>query len=407
MKVLILSDLGMASPRVLNIAKGLSELGHQTYLLTPSMNREQKKLFGIELYGDLEVLNFKYFKMQYFRYRSKLARKLSQLINSVMIAIFRDKDLKLLKINEYHFSKAKTAIKQTINVIDMYKIDSLITSSGPIAMQYIGRSVKARRDIIWIADYQDLWSLNHNSKKYSDKTHQRYERDLLRSANGVITVSNGLSKKITKIYKGPIETIYLGLFTHQNLPKNNNFSTFTVLYTGQVYSKFQKLDDFLSVIVNNQVPLKGIDFLFIGQCSELVKDYFKKLNLEIPKCIILKKQVNREDSIKYQSMADILLIFKWEDRNEPGVLPTKFYEYLSVRKPILAYGTAQRNELSDFIQEYKMGHEVSSKVDLVKFLVRFSKSKRNKAFCYDALHKTLSYESQSKKLSKFIQNLSN
>ena len=315
--------------------------------------------------------------------------------------------LKLLKINEYHFSKAKTAIKQTINVIDMYKIDSLITSSGPIAMQYIGRSVKARRDIIWIADYQDLWSLNHNSKKYSDKTHQRYERDLLRSANGVITVSNGLSKKITKIYKGPIETIYLGLFTHQNLPKNNNFSTFTVLYTGQVYSKFQKLDDFLSVIVNNQVPLKGIDFLFIGQCSELVKDYFKKLNLEIPKCIILKKQVNREDSIKYQSMADILLIFKWEDRNEPGVLPTKFYEYLSVRKPILAYGTAQRNELSDFIQEYKMGHEVSSKVDLVKFLVRFSKSKRNKAFCYDALHKTLSYESQSKKLSKFIQNLSN
>jgi hypothetical protein len=83
MKVLILSDLGMASPRVLNMAKGLSELGHQTYLLTPSMNRRQKKLFGIELYGNLKVLHFKYFKMYYFRNRIKLVRKISQLIRNI------------------------------------------------------------------------------------------------------------------------------------------------------------------------------------------------------------------------------------------------------------------------------------------------------------------------------------
>jgi hypothetical protein len=105
-------------------------------------------------------------------------------------------------------------------------------------------------------------------------------------------------------------------------------------------------------------------------------------------------------------MADILLIFKWEDRYEPGVLPTKFYEYLSVFKPILAYGSVREDELSSFVKDYKIGYEISSKVDLVKFLKRFAKSKRNKAFHHDPLHKTLSYQSQSKKLSKFIHNLS-
>ena len=405
MNVLILSDLGMASPRVLNFAQGLFELGHQTYLLTPSMNRKQKKLFGINLYKDLKVFSFNHFKMYYFRHDSKLSRKLFQLITGMIHVNFRQKNSNPLKINEFHFFKVKTAIKQTKAIIDKYQIDTLITSSGPISMHYVGSSIKAQRNIIWIADYQDLWSLNHNSKKYSDKIYQNYERNLIKSANGVITVSNGFSKKITKIYGGPIETIYLSSFTRQDFPKNSGFGSFTVLYTGQVYSRFQKLNEFLSVIADNQVLLKGIEFLFIGQCSEVVKEYFGAHSQEIPKCIILKNQVDREDSIKYQSMADVLLIFKWEDKNEPGVLPTKLYEYLSARKPILAYGTVQRDELSSFIQKYKMGHNVSSKAELVKFLVKISKSKRNKPFSYDPLCDILSYKSQSKKLSKFIQGL--
>ena len=48
MNILILSDIGMASPRILNIAEGLNEIGHQTYLLTPSMTRKQRKLFGLD-----------------------------------------------------------------------------------------------------------------------------------------------------------------------------------------------------------------------------------------------------------------------------------------------------------------------------------------------------------------------
>ena len=42
-------------------------------------------------------------------------------------------------------------------------------------------------NIYWIADYQDLWSLNHNSAKYSNSEYVDLEKNLIKYADAVIT----------------------------------------------------------------------------------------------------------------------------------------------------------------------------------------------------------------------------
>jgi hypothetical protein len=400
MNILILSDIGMASPRILNIAEGLNEIGHQTYLLTPSMTRKQRKLFGVDLYTNLNLIYLKNFRMRYFRNNTVLTSKLMSIIYKVLDKIrFHSRTIRL-QINEYQMLKIHATVNQTLRVVDKHKIDILLTSSGPISMQVIGNKIKEQRQITWIADYQDLWSQNHNSKAYSKVQFKRFEKQILRSADGVITVSENFSKKMSFIYSGFISTIYLGYMPSPKITKTAKSSRLTILYSGQVYSKYQKLFEFLDCIIKNQNIFEHCDFIFVGQSSKLVKNYFSERRIKVPTNFTLIGFVDRKKSIELQHRADILLIFKWENLNETGILPTKFFEYVSANKPILAYGTTKRDELSNFIFKYNLGYQISSSHELVLFLENLQPLKNFAG--YKAKYRNLEYKAQAVKLDAFI-----
>jgi hypothetical protein len=400
MNILILSDIGMASPRILNIAEGLNEIGHQTYLLTPSMTRKQRKLFGVDLYTNLNLIYLKNFRMRYFRHNTVLTSKLMRIMYKVLDKIRFHSKISRLQINEYQMLKIHATVNQTLRVVDKHKIDILLTSSGPISMQVIGNKIKEQRQITWIADYQDLWSQNHNSKVYSKVQFKRFEKQILRSADGVITVSENFSKKLSSIYSGFISTIYLGYILSPKITKTAKSSRLMILYSGQVYSKYQKLFEFLDCIIKNQNLFEHCDFVFAGQSSKLVKNYFSEKRLKVPTNFTLIGFVDRKKSIELQHRADILLIFKWENPNETGILPTKFFEYVSANKPILAYGTTKRDELSIFIFKYNLGYQISSGHELVLFLGDLQPLKNFAG--YKAKYRNLEYKAQAVKLDAFI-----
>ena len=404
MNILIVSDLGIASPRIPNLAAGLIELNHKVYLFTPKMTSRQMKNFGLELYPDLKIIQSNRFRMSYERWQNKYLRKFWNLWCQLKVAL-ANQNSKNLKIYEEHFPSIKKIIPEVLNLVDTQQIDVLLTSSGPISMQIIGSKVRQVRDIKWIADYQDLWSLNHNSIKYNLKKYNDFERNLLSNCDGCITVSIDLSRRLSILFNGPIQTVYLSFYRRHIKYINSRSEKTKILYTGQIYPKYQNLPEFLSSVVRIQNSLKHLEFIFVGQSSTLVKHYFDSLNLSIPKNIILIPKINRNESLELQNLADLLLIFKWEDKNQLGVIPTKFYEYVSTNSPILAFGTKNSDEMSNLISSYQLGTQIYSGSELDKFLLNLTRDKINALRNLSIDSDFLSYKSQAKLLENFLKKL--
>lgn len=404
MNILIISDLGIASPRIPNLASGLIELNHNVYLFTPKMTSRQIKIFGLDLYTDLTIIQSKYFRMSYERWQNKYLRKIWKLWRQLNIMVANINST-TVKIKEEHFLSVKKVIPEILNLIDKHQIDILLTSSGPISMQIIGRKIKLVRDIKWISDYQDLWSLNHNSTKYNSEEYRDFESNLLNRCDGCITVSEDLSRRMSILFKGPIQTVYLAFFKKYIDHTNSESENIQILYTGQIYPNYQNLSEFLSSVVRIQNSSKHLEFIFVGQSSTLVKQYFESINLSIPNNIILIPKISRSESLKLQSLADLLLIFKWEDKNQLGVIPTKFYEYVSTNSPILAFGTKNSDEMSNLISSYQLGTQIYSGSELDKFLLNLTRDKINALRNLSIDSDFLSYKSQAKLLENFLKKL--
>lgn len=406
MKILAVSDLGMASPRILNIARGLAESGHEVYLLTPSMTDKQLDIFGLTQYPDLKILYFKNFKMRYYRHSNYVTRKLFGFCYKLRVHKWTQIGMANLKINDFHMSKISTAIEETLSYVDKLEIEVLLTSSGPIAMHAIGCMVKGRREILWLADYQDLWSLNHNSKKYSELKFQEYEQDLLQSADLILTVSKGFGDQMAQLYSGPITTVYLGYNEGFKEEQESTSPNLVITYTGQVYPNNQRLVDFLDLVILPATHQKNITFVFIGQSSTLVRKYLKKNQLQKPRNLVLKSQVSRKESLEYQQKADLLLLFKWENPEQLGIIPTKFYEYVYSGKPILYYGLVENDEVGSMIKKFNLGIEINSKENLNKFFQSLNRLIVNSLRPSRTPPQTLSYKNQAIKLNDVINKLS-
>ena len=343
--------------------------------------------------------------MRYQRHQNILARKIKGLIYRISGLFLSTDEMKMYGIDEYHMVNLDRAIQQTIRIVDQFKIDVLLTSSGPIAMCAIGSSVRKNRNIKWIADYQDLWSLNHNSKKYNKTKFKEYEKSLLRSADSVLTVSADFSKKISELYAGPVKTIYLGYYDIPRSKVQNTEAKLVVSYCGQIYPTFQNLEQFLESILKASNDLKNVKFIFIGQSSIVVKNYFKNKGIKQPANIDLIRQVSREESIEYQRKSDLLLLFKWEDYDQLGVLPTKFYEYIYSGKPILLYGQVKGDELGLLIKKFKLGIEVNSEESLLNFWKSLSSANFDRMRDPANADNEFSHKKQSKRLEYLIKSL--
>ena len=88
----------------------------------------------------------------------------------------------------YAYSTAKKIIKE-------HQIDNVITSSPHHSVQLIGKRLKRKFPIRWIADFRDLWTdvyyyelLNHS--RFSNYFDKRYEREIIESADHIVTASD-------------------------------------------------------------------------------------------------------------------------------------------------------------------------------------------------------------------------
>lgn len=282
---------------------------------------------------------------------------------------------------------AKRFIAQNLN---LGSINLMLTSFSSIASHQLGYFIKKRKpNIFWIADFRDPYVgnivtkgnvLERLQRMYARKT----EQEILNSADKVITVSEGLKRSFDEKLggKGSAIVIYNG-YDKEDVAGKANFSgnkeRFTISYLGKLYGNlrnpallFDVLDELLK---EGAIEKEKLLVNYAGSDASMMKKYIEKFNIgEIYHDCSL---VSREKSLQIQSNSHLLLLLSLNSSESRGILTSKLYEYINVRRPIICLMTGEGiGELGRLIKDGDLGiacsyqHYAESKKKLREFILK-------------------------------------
>ena len=191
--------------------------------------------------------------------------------------------------------------------------------------------------LFWIADFRDL-PVDEFRKNVVFPFFQGWcNRLMLKKADIVTTVSNGLAKHLTK-YHSNVYVLKNGISEMHRTQKNAKaFEKFTICYTGSLYPDFQSANIFFKIIselVNlNRIDPNKIQLIYAGKDSAIWGKWIN--NYELDNMSIIHGSLPLEQSKELQHKSHLNLLLSWSSSNLGGILTAKFYEYIAAGNPIL------------------------------------------------------------------------
>ena len=213
-------------------------------------------------------------------------------------------------------------------------IDFLLTTFFPIDTHIAGLHFKENHpNTIWIADMRDEMSMN----VLIDKKEKAYYEEMEQKIGRLVDIVTSVSEPILdgfKVNMGNSRIKYLEIrngFDHELKASVNFNSIFTFTYAGTFYGK-RKPDTFFTALTELKKEKKlpnELKIQFVGTHENFaIPNEFKE------QCVFLESVANeRAIEILLQSDCNLMVHPPSEAK---GIFTGKLFDYLSVRKPILA-----------------------------------------------------------------------
>lgn len=362
------------------MASTLAEHNWEVHVYCPSMSKRQAKFIGVSRNISWKLHQSSSFKMTYDRY-SYFGNKI-QWIYRVMISKKLQLVAKWGKFStrlssmgvipqfavDEHTKWIASALQDINKIVSQFPINVVFSSSSPFSAHLIAAEVSTLHGIPWVADYRDLWSLNHAKQLGVESKEAQFEKNLLVHASATITATAGLSAELGQIYAGPIYVIHNFFHTLSKTWKTSFSLPLNVTYTGSIYEGFQDYPGFLEILDQiNQYETK-IELTVVGPSIHFIKKYYRSQDRKLPSFMHLFNAVDREKSYSFQRDADLLLLLNWNDPSQKGIESTKLFEYLGSGVPILSFGGTNGDAVTKILQETSTGFSAHDKVHALTYL---------------------------------------
>lgn len=231
-----------------------------------------------------------------------------------------------------------SGVKLGKRIVEEEKIDLIYASSPPHTVQLIAKRLARKTGVPWVADFRDpwteaFWAANLKKNLISDKLDKRLERDVLSSANAVITVSEGVKDMLAGKAENRYEVIQNG-FEPIEL-NTDKLKDFRILFIGSL-SNYQNPESLFKAIeelpeeIRKQVLVQFVGRVFNG--FDKLFDGYQHLNIErlpyMPHRELM--QFAQHAAVLFRPVAQST----YADKN----VGAKTYDYLALQKPILTLG---------------------------------------------------------------------
>ena len=257
----------------------------------------------------------------------------------------------------------RPSVRRLKKILKAESIDTIISTGPPHSTHMIALGLK-RSDpsLRWIADFRDPWikiDYFHHLPltRRARKKHFRLEDEVLKTADDVITVTQGMAEDYRSRVEGRLHVITNGYDTADNpdetiLPDEK----FTICHIGSLNADRNPHEfwEVLSELCKEDAGFANdLEIRLTGNVSPAVFDSLRQNGLEshikhIP-------YAPHTEVVRSQHSARVLLLLM--NRTPSGALyiAGKLFEYLAARRPILLAGFA-KSDAADILRECQAGY---------------------------------------------------
>lgn len=245
--------------------------------------------------------------------------------------------------------------------LQKHNVDLIVSTGPPHSMHLIGMKLRKKLDIPWIADFRDPWTgIDYYDEllltSWADKKHKKLERQVLQTADHVITVSRANKEAFERMGFRHISVITNGydpddLVTDTVKPDK----AFSIAHIGTfMYNRNPKtLWQTLSKLVSeNPEFAKDLEIKLAGKVDKRIIKQIYHHHLEA--FLAQKGYLPHNQAILELKRSQILLLVINKTGHNRGMLTGKVFEYISSSRPVLCIGP-KGSDVERLLQETHAG----------------------------------------------------
>ncbi len=270
-------------------------------------------------------------------------------------------------IPDEHIGWQPFAIRAGARLIRREKINVIFSTGPPNTCHLIGKTLKRRTGLPWIADLRDLWdmypeSYNPYNWQWRKRLDDKMERDTLLEADRIIVVSNEMRRhlleKIPELRPARVHVLTNGFDPDdfQNVQPIHNEKHFTIVHSGTLFP-WRRLRPMLAAMHKLfQIYPRFEDVLRLKLLGVVPSQDRLDVNTTgLAKCVEIMDYCSYQESLAHLTGADALLLLVGNIPHARKMIPGKLFDYIGSRRPILAVGPY--GDTRKLVREQNMGYD--------------------------------------------------
>lgn len=247
--------------------------------------------------------------------------------------------------------------------------DVVVSTYEPAAAHRLAHHMKrVNPRIRWVADYRDLWTLNHRSvtPKWAKACERRRELALVaRRADAVTTVSQELANQLSDFMRRPVAVVMNGFDVSQStlLARLNRCrqricdGPLRIVYTGRIYPGWQDPSPLLDAIRNlscsGRLQPGELELLFYGPVDHGLRHMITERDIDA--FVRVMGHAPRNEILTIQQDADFCVLLESDKPEAKGVLTGKLFEYMASGTPIISLGSPPDSAIAQVLLQTGAG----------------------------------------------------
>ncbi|MCP1336258.1 glycosyltransferase family protein [Futiania mangrovi] len=237
----------------------------------------------------------------------------------------------------------------------------VILSSGPPQSAHIAaaRLSKALARP-WVAELRDLWANN----PYVDVhpllrgVFEAKARATLSHASAMVALTKTAQAELQATYDVPVLLAMNGYDPAdfeglQTITRPvGDAGRLTIIHAGVIYPGRRDPRALFEAITRLGADKARVRVRFFHDELDFVGRLAR--DLEVEECVEIRAAVPRKDILRIERESDVLLLCRWANPADDGVIPGKVFEYIGARRPILSIGSTS-GEAADIVRAGPFG----------------------------------------------------
>ncbi len=372
----------VAGERVLRFAKYLPEFGWRAIIITRYWNKNDRNEISFASDPNRNSIFYKHAFENFVLIRTQskplYSEELWQKANNLSENYkFLTPIRKLVSIQRrlrvMHTAWGHYVFEAFSELLKKFDIKVIVSSVGPPETIKIGDSLGEYWKIPHIIDFRDPWILQFSTPLISIIKLPFYKSEI-KKAKAIIETSRTNADLDAKILRKPLHIIR-NSFDDEEFSKEGKKETsrefFTIIYPGTLYDDY--IPSFITlfeiikeITTKNSLVKKKLKFLYYGPSTEKMDKLVSMFQLN--SSVKINPPVPHEKIPSILKMGDLLFLPARTRKNQIGIIPSKLYRYLAVKKTIVVYPDTMR-ETCEIIKSTNSGYICSTKEELKKTIM--------------------------------------